>query len=106
MGEATSEAARTVHAGRRRGQDELLDAAIATIRDNGPTVSMDEIAASAGTSKPTIYRFFGSKRGLYEAIGDRYIDELTEDLAGLIAQRPPLEEFLRRMIEIAVTRID
>jgi AcrR family transcriptional regulator len=33
----------------------LVDAAMAAIRTHGPDVSVDEIAAAAGVSKPVLY---------------------------------------------------
>ena len=59
---------------RRRGQ--LLDAADRVIRRSGLAFSMDEIASEAGITKPVLYRHFGDKDGLYEALTERYIGEL------------------------------
>jgi AcrR family transcriptional regulator len=67
------------------------------IRAHGPSVSVDEIAAAAGVSKPVLYAEFGDKVGIGEAIavelGDRgervVIEEMsrggTLDLATAVA---------------------
>lgn len=47
---------------------ELVEATLRAIRRHGHTVGMDEIAAEAGTSKTVIYRHFGDRTGLYEAV--------------------------------------
>ena len=59
---------------------ELLEAAERAIRRAGPAVSMEEIAAEAGITKPILYRHFGDKGGLYQALAERYLDGV---LAGL-----------------------
>jgi AcrR family transcriptional regulator len=41
---------------------------------------MDEIASEAGITKPVLYRHFGDKDGLYEALTRRYVDDLTNAL--------------------------
>lgn len=41
---------------------------------------MDEIAAEAGITKPILYRHFGDKEGLYEALAERYVEELKREL--------------------------
>jgi AcrR family transcriptional regulator len=41
---------------------------------------MDEIASEAGITKPILYRHFGHKDGLYEALAKRYVDQLVEEL--------------------------
>jgi AcrR family transcriptional regulator len=61
-------------------REELLDAADRVVRRSGPEVSMDEIASEAGITKPILYRHFGDKEGLYEALAGRYADELTNAL--------------------------
>lgn len=49
---------------------ELVSHALRAIRVHGPRVGMDEIAARAGTSKTVIYRHFGDRAGLYDAVVD------------------------------------
>ncbi|WP_084103836.1 TetR/AcrR family transcriptional regulator [Demequina sp. NBRC 110056] len=52
-------------ADRRR---ELVSHALRAIRVHGASVGMDAIAARAGTSKTVIYRHFGDREGLYDAV--------------------------------------
>jgi AcrR family transcriptional regulator len=65
---------------RERRREELLDAADRAVRRLGPDVSMDEVAAEAGITKPVLYRHFGDKEGLYDALAERYVDELERTL--------------------------
>ncbi|HEU4481075.1 MAG TPA: helix-turn-helix domain-containing protein, partial [Actinomycetota bacterium] len=53
---------------RTRRRIELLEAADRALRREGPLVSMNAIAAEAGVTKPILYRHFGDKGGLYQAI--------------------------------------
>jgi AcrR family transcriptional regulator len=61
-------------------REELLDAADRVVVRRGSEMSMDEVAAEAGITKPVLYRHFGDKDGLYEALAQRYADELTREL--------------------------
>lgn len=54
------------HNAQRRS--ELVAGAVLAIREYGPGVGMDEIAAHIGTSKTVLYRHFGDKAGLYQAV--------------------------------------
>jgi AcrR family transcriptional regulator len=65
---------------RARRRIELLDAADRVIRRLGPDASMDGIAAEAGIAKPILYRHFGDKGGLYQALAERYTRALMEEL--------------------------
>jgi AcrR family transcriptional regulator len=65
---------------RERRREELLDGADRVIQRRGVAVSMDEIASEAGITKPVLYRHFGDKDGLYEALTERYVDELKTAL--------------------------
>jgi AcrR family transcriptional regulator len=55
------------HREERRVQ--LTVAAIEAIRELGPEVGMDAIAAHAGISKPVLYRYFADKSQLWLAVG-------------------------------------
>ena len=65
---------------RERRREELLDVADRVIQRRGVAVSMDEIASEAGITKPVLYRHFGDKDGLYQALTERYVDELKTTL--------------------------
>ncbi len=60
---------------------ELVEHALRAIREHGPGVGMDEIAAQANTSKPVLYRHFGDRNGIYlsvvEAVDARVINDLS-----------------------------
>jgi AcrR family transcriptional regulator len=67
-------------------REELLEAAIRVIRRDGPGASMGAIAAEAGCAKPILYRHFGDKAGLYQAVAERYVSLLLEEVATAFAQ--------------------
>src|SRR5699024_171561 len=46
----------------------------------GPTVSMEEIANHAGTSKSVFYRYFEDKKGLQQAVAQASIDFMENEL--------------------------
>jgi AcrR family transcriptional regulator len=49
-------------------RERLLQAARRAIHRGGPHVSMEQIAAEAGITKPIVYRHFGDRRGLVQAL--------------------------------------
>lgn len=49
------------------------------IRRLGPAVTMTELAAEAGVTKPILYRHFGDRDGLLGAIAQRFTAELMAD---------------------------
>jgi AcrR family transcriptional regulator len=61
-------------------RDELIDAAVAAVKEFGSEVGMDQIAAAARTSKPVIYRYFADKNELYRAVGERVIAQVVSAL--------------------------
>jgi AcrR family transcriptional regulator len=67
--------------GRTAKRDQLLEAAIRVVRRDGPGASMDDIAREAGITKPIIYRAFGDREGLVQAVADHFADELAAALA-------------------------
>ncbi|MFG2620837.1 TetR family transcriptional regulator [Streptomyces sp. NPDC048507] len=63
-----------------RRRRELLEAADRVVLRDGPKASMNAIAAEAGITKPILYRHFGDKAGLYQALAVRHTDALLESL--------------------------
>lgn len=59
---------------------ELVDATLRAIRTHGPGVGLDEIAATAGTSKTVIYRHFGDRTGLFVAVVESVHDYILSNL--------------------------
>ncbi len=61
-------------------RNELVESTLRAIRHRGATVSIDEIAAEAGTSKPVFYRHFGDRPGLYRAVVEKVAQFILDDL--------------------------
>ena len=74
---------------RERRREELLDVADRVIQRRGPGVSMDDIAAEAGITKPVLYRHFGDKDGLYTVLTERYLAELVAVLRPAVETTDP-----------------
>ena len=64
---------------KRRGQ--LVEAALKAIQRHGAGVGMDEVAATAGTSKTVLYRHLGDRAGLYRAVVEAVDETILADLA-------------------------
>lgn len=79
---------------RARRRDELLDAAIRAIRMDGADVSMTRMAREAGVSKPILYRHFGDRGGVHQAIAERYLGALTRALTAALEQDAPARDLL------------
>ncbi len=65
---------------RTERREHLIDAAIAAINVYGSDAGMDQIAATARTSKPVIYRYFADKNDLYRAVGARVVGQIVTAL--------------------------
>src|SRR6266542_4406867 len=83
-----------VEARRAEKRRDLLDAAIRAIEREGPGVSMGEMAAEAGVTKPILYRHFGAKGGLYHAIAERYANQLLDQIRSALARDLPSRDLL------------
>ena len=78
------------------------------IRAHGPDVSVDEMAAAAGVSKPVLYAEFGDKVGIGEAIavelGERGERVVIEEMSrgGGLEMRRALTVAINRFIDIVI----
>ncbi len=88
----------------RRAQ--LLDAADRIVLRDGPSASMNAIAAEAGITKPILYRHFGDKGGLYQALAERYIEALLERIRGALARPGDRRERVEAAIDAYLAAIE
>ncbi|HEY1650887.1 MAG TPA: TetR/AcrR family transcriptional regulator [Acidimicrobiales bacterium] len=69
----------------------LLDDAMAAIRFHGSSVSVENIAAQAGVSKPVIYAEFGDKAGIADALALARAQQMERALIAQLADKEPLD---------------
>ncbi|MEV0443968.1 helix-turn-helix domain-containing protein [Streptomyces spectabilis] len=88
----------------RRSQ--LLDAALSLFAHRAPEeVSLDDVAAAAGVSRPLVYRYFpGGKQQLYEAALRSAADDLEQCFAE--PQDGPLTQRLSRAVDRYLAFVD
>jgi len=72
---------------RRRSAEEarreILDAAQQRLTQGGPeAVRLQDVAGDVGISHPTVLHHFGSREGLLDALSQRAVQGLAEDLLG------------------------
>jgi AcrR family transcriptional regulator len=67
---------------REERRNQLLDAAITSIRSIGPGATMEQLAKAGGVTKPILYRHFGDRDGLITAIAQRFSADLLESVQG------------------------
>jgi AcrR family transcriptional regulator len=58
-------------------------------------VTMDEVAADVGVTKPLLYNYFGNKEGLYAACMERAGDALSATIAAAVASTSTPEQAMR-----------
>jgi TetR/AcrR family transcriptional repressor of mexJK operon len=68
-------------------RERILEAARVTFLAEGFDVSMDAVAASAGTTKATVYKHFGNKEALFIAVIRSELDRALSEPARLVASR-------------------
>ncbi|MET1112745.1 MAG: TetR/AcrR family transcriptional regulator [Allosphingosinicella sp.] len=72
-------------------------------RHGAAGVSLDSLSAESGLHKPSLYKAFGGKAGLYVAALDAYIEHGAPDVRGAFARAPlrtALESFFEADLDI------
>lgn len=87
---------------RSERRDQLLDAATEVVRRLGPATTMEAIAAEVGVAKPVLYRYFGDRSGLFDALAARFGSTLVATLARALALELPPREQVTAAIEAYV----
>lgn len=74
---------------------QLLVAAERVIRDGGPNVSLEAIAAAAGVTKPILYQHVGNKDAVVEALALRFSERVRDLSDAGVATAPDRRSALR-----------
>src|SRR6059058_1253185 len=59
---------------------ELIEAVLGAVRERGPGIDMDDVAAVSGVAKPVFYRYFKDKGDLFLAVGVEVGERLVADV--------------------------
>lgn len=93
---ATKREARIRMTGKER-REQLLDVGRSLFAQRGfDATSVEEIAQTAGVSKPVVYEHFGGKEGLYAVVVDREMSGLLEAVTGALSSSGHPRELLER----------
>lgn len=101
---ASSTEARDDRRAERRLQ--LLDAAVDAIRAVGPGVTMEQLAKAGGVTKPILYRHFGDRDGLINAIAERFAADLLTSVTTPLATDGTALDLLRSTVDSYVGFIE
>lgn len=85
------------HRQARRAQ--FVDAAIRAVGERGPDIGMDDIAATAGITKPVLYRHFVDKADLYRAVGEQATATLMARVLPALAADGPIVARIRGAVD-------
>ncbi len=66
---------------------------------------MAAIAAEAGISKPILYRHFGAKSGLYQALAERHTRRLIQGIRDEFSRADPIRDRTRSTIDTYLATI-
>src|SRR4029079_6353945 len=89
------------------GANRVLEVAGRAFASEGfHAVSMDDVADAAGVSKPVVYSHFGSKDGLYEAVGVHAVEAFTERVRAGVAPADTPEQRMWAGILVFVDAVE
>ncbi len=91
---------------RAERREKIVDAALALLAEKGPEFGLEEVAARAGLSKPVIYRFFGDRASLIDAMGDRATNQLAQRMMPAIYAEVANRARIRAVIGAFISFLD
>jgi len=84
-------------------RDRILDAAVRLFSQKSYSATgMRELAAEAGVNLAMINYYFGSKQGLLKALINRFFEQYSEAVMGVVEDPGTLEENVRRLAKAIV----
>lgn len=106
MARSRSNASNTTEAQRQR----ILDAAEVVLRRHGPgKTNVVDVARELGQTHASVYRYFGSKAELLDALVERWLARVSEPLESIARGREPagdrLQEWLMALFRAKVRKV-
>lgn len=84
---------------RQERRTQLLEAAVTEIRRSGPGVTMEQLARAGGVTKPILYRHFGDRDGLIEAIAEQFSADLLDSITDPLRESTEARQLLDTTID-------
>lgn len=85
-------------------REKILSCALESFYEWGyDAVGVQEIVEKAGVTKPTLYYYFGSKRGLLECVMNEHFSRLEEKLIKAAEHNARIPEVLYRVARVFLT---
>src|SRR5438067_13395656 len=76
----------------------ILDAATQALAEHGRGANMAEVAAAAGVSRATLYRYYPDREALLEALASHALADAAARLVDAGLERAPVEEAIERIV--------
>jgi len=76
----------------------ILDAAAHTLAEHGGSANMAEVAAAAGVSRATLYRYYPSREALLQALAAQALADAGSRIADAGLERCPVPEAIERIV--------
>jgi AcrR family transcriptional regulator len=80
----------------------ILDAAASVFSERGSTTNMAEVAAAAGVSRATLYRYYPDREALLDALAAAALAAAAARLADAGLERAPVEEAIERIVRALI----
>jgi AcrR family transcriptional regulator len=106
-GRLGTQPSRKPRADAQRNRERLLEVAKAAFADEGPNVSLDEIARRAGVGIGTLYRHFPTRDAIVVAVYRREVEQLAGSATRLLGTLSPgeaLYEWMRLFVDYIATK--
>ncbi len=88
-------------------REQLIEVGLRVFAEQGVQgVSVEEVAAIAGVTKPVIYEHFGGKAGLYAVIVERAIQDLLRQISVSLAEGGDAHAVLERTATALLTYVE
>src|SRR3989442_7329395 len=80
----------------------ILDAAAHVLSAHGSSTNMADVAAAAGVSRATLYRYYPDREALLDALASAALAAAATRLADAGLERAPVEEAIERIVRALI----